>query len=112
MEPDPGSEFAPDPEESTGDPLDPVPMDGRDGQPAEGSSDTAATMAQDDPLREPGYAEAQELPFVENEVDELEDPAADQLANESISEEELGNLDEELEEDAEELDEDPDSAAN
>lgn len=140
MEPDPGSEFAPDPEEASGDPLEPVPMDGRDGQPAEGSSDTAATMDEDDPLREPGYAEAEELPFVEDEVDELEDsgaledPAADQLANESITDEESGNLDEELEQDAdgdfggladpeaddpgtdedldEELGDDPDSASN
>lgn len=102
MEPDPGAEFVPDPEDATGDPLDPEPLDGRDSQPAEGSSDNAATMDEDDPLREPGYAEAEELPYVEDEVNELEDsgeledPAADQLANESLDEE----LDRELAEDA------------
>lgn len=140
MEADPGAEFAPDPEEATGDPLDPMPMDGRDAQPAEGSSDNAATMEEGDPLREAGYAEAGELPFVEDEVDELEDsgdlddPAADRLANESLGEDADGNLDAELAADAEgdlgaladpeaddpgmdedlaeELGEDPDSASN
>lgn len=107
MEPDPGSEFALDPEESTGDPLEPVPMDGRDGQPAEGSSDDAATMAVDDPLREPVFVEEEDSAYVDDEVDLLEDegmlndPEADELANESIDD---GP--------SEGLGEDPDSAAN
>lgn len=140
MEPDPGAGFVPDPEEPTGDPLEPVPMDGRDGQPAPGSSDDAAAMAEGDPLREPDYAESEELPFVEDEVDELEDsgglqdPAADRLANESMSEQAEGGLEAEFAEEAggdfasladpdaddpgtdedleEELGDDPDSGAN
>ncbi|WP_372697104.1 hypothetical protein [Arthrobacter sp. JSM 101049] len=106
MEPDPGAEFVPDPEDATGDPLDPVPMDGRDSQPAEGSSDNAAMMEEGDPLREPGYAEAEELPYVEDEVNELEDsgeladPAADQLANESLDAEQDPEVDAELAADA------------
>lgn len=94
MAQDPGNEYLPDPEEASGDPLDPIPLDGRGSQPAEGSSDNAATMEEDDPLREPGYAEAEELPYVEDEVDlledagDLEDPEADRLANRSIAEEE------------------------
>ncbi|MDN5755942.1 MAG: hypothetical protein ACTHWW_05840 [Arthrobacter sp.] len=117
MEPDPGSEFAPDPEESTGDPMDPVPTDGRGGQPAEGSSDDAAMMEEGDPLHEAGYAEAEELPFVEEEVEDLEDqgelsdPEADRLANASIDEEEDEGLDRVLAADAGDdvnLDGDPD----
>lgn len=106
MEPDPGSEFAPDPEEATGDPLDPVPTDGRGGQPAEGSSDDAAMMEEGDPLHEAGYAEAEELPFIEDEVEVLEedgdlsDPEADQLVNASIDEEEDEGLGRALAEDA------------
>jgi hypothetical protein len=94
MAQDPGNEYLPDPEEASGDPLDPIPLDGRGSQPAEGPSDNAATMEEDDPLREPGYAEAEELPYVEDEVDlledagDLEDPEADRLANRSIAEEE------------------------
>lgn len=99
MEPTPGSEFAPDPEEATGDPLEPVPTDGRGGQPAEGSSDDEAMRDIDDPLREPAFAEEEDLPFVDEEVDvledhgELSDPEADHLANASIDEEEDKGLD-------------------
>ena len=106
MEPSRGSEFAPDPEESTGDPLEPVPTDGRGGQPAEGSSDDAAMMEEDDPLREPTYTEEEDLPFVDEEVDvledqgELSDPEADRLANASIDEEEDEVLGRALAEDA------------
>ncbi len=106
MEADPGSDFAPDPEEATGDPLDPVPTDGRGGQPAEGSSDDAAMMEEGDPLHEAGYAEADELPFVEDEVEDLQDdgdlsdPEADRLVNASIDEEEDQGLDRALAEDA------------
>ena len=117
MEPSRGSEFAPDPEESTGDPLEPVPTDGRGGQPAEGSSDDAAMMEEDDPLREPTYTEEEDLPFVDEEVDLLEDqgalsdPEADRLANTSIDEEEDEDLERALAADAGDdvnLDGDPD----
>lgn len=96
MEPTPGSEFAPDPEEATGDPLEPVPTDGRGGQPAEGSSDDEAMMESGDPLHEPAFAEEEDLPFVDEEVDvledqgELSDPEADRLVNASIDEEDEG----------------------
>lgn len=106
MESNPGSEFAPDPEEATGDPLEPVPTDGRGSQPAEGSSDDEAMMEIDDPLHEPTYTEEEDLPFVEDEVDLLEDegdladPEADHLVNDSIDEEEDQGLEKALEDDA------------
>ena len=106
MEPSLGSEFAPDPEEATGDPLEPVPTDGRGGQPAEGSSDDAAMMEEGDPLHEPTYTEEEDLSFVDEEVDVLEDqgalsdPEADRLANASIDEEEDEGLGRALAEDA------------
>lgn len=140
MEAVPDADYGLDPEESTGDPLEPVPMDGRDGQPAEGSSDSAATMAEDDPLRDPVYVEEEDPAYIDGEVDllederALEDPEADELANESIDEERTGELDRRLTEDAgddfgsladpeaddpgtdedlaEELGDDPDSASN
>ena len=107
MAPVPDAEYGLDPEESSGDPLEPEPLDGRDSQPAEGSSDDAVTMAVDDPLREPVFVEEEDSAYVDDEVDLLEDegmlndPEADELANESIDDGPSGGLGE-----------DPDSAAN
>lgn len=103
-----------DPEEATGDPLEPVPLDGRDAQPAEGSSDDATTMAVGDPLREPVYVGEDDPDFTDAEVAELQDegeladPAADQLANEAIDAGIGGNPDEDL---AAEPGDAPDSAS-
>jgi hypothetical protein len=86
----PDSEYLPDTEEAGADPLEPFPMDGRDAQPAVGSSDDGAAMSMDDPLREAVYVEEEDLPFVDEEVEELEDegnlfdPDADRLANLAI----------------------------
>lgn len=119
MEPVPDAGYGLDPEESTGDPLEPVPMDGRDGQPAEGSSDDEVTMAEDDPLRAPAYVEEEDPAYVDDEADlleddgTLEDPEADELANESLRGDGSSGLDQQLDEDlAEELGDDPDSASN
>lgn len=98
LEPVPDSGSVPDAEEAGTDPLEPVPSDGRDAQPVVGSSDDGAAMAMDDPLREAVYVKEEDLPFVDEEAEELEDegglldPEADRLVSRSIEEadEELG----------------------
>lgn len=76
LEPVPDSGSVPDAEEAGTDPLEPVPSDGRDAQPVVGSSDDGAAMAMDDPLREAVYVEEEDLPFVDEEAEELEDEGA------------------------------------
>lgn len=92
MEPVPDSEYLPDAEETGTDSLEPVPAGGRDAQTVVGSSDEAAALAVEEPLREAVYVEEQDLPFVDEEAEELEDeagllePEVDRPVNRSIEE--------------------------